>query len=58
MHRLILTIAFFCSFGLMQRTKNGEQAFNVAINESNDRLNCAPSVGVRLRVSEPFVFVF
>jgi hypothetical protein len=47
-------MAFLCSFGFIQRTKNGEQAFNVAINESNERLNCAPNVGVRFLVSDPF----
>ena len=32
-------MAFLNSFGLMQRTKNGEHALNVAMSESKDRLN-------------------
>jgi hypothetical protein len=52
-----VTMAFLYSFGLMQRTKNGEHMLNVAMSESSDRLNCAPSVGVRFLVSEPFFHI-
>ena len=48
-----LTIGFLNSLGLTHLTKNGWHAESVRISRSSDCLNCAPSVGVRFRVSVP-----
>lgn len=48
-----LTMGFLNSLGLMHLMKKGWQLAKVFIRASRDFLNCADSVGARLRVSEP-----
>ena len=50
---ILPTIGFLNSFGLIHLTKNGWQAFRVAIRDSRDFLNWEPSVVLRLVVFLP-----